>query len=254
MTNPSPPPAVEPGPVDQPGHETRPPRNDILDLGRLRRSTDDRRIAGVAAGLARHLDIDPIIVRVTLVVLVFFGGSGLLLYGAAWLLVPEEGSPSQPLGLDDRNRNIGLIGVGVLAALAALGDFAGAFWFPWPLVIIGLLVVWFLRRSEKGPRPPGQWYAQTAHAQAAPASVPAQGPPPPYAPYDPTAYARPRNPRKQGPILFWFTLAMLATAIGTLSFIDVSGADVPAAAYPALGLALTGVMLAVGAFWGAPGA
>ena len=44
-----------------------------------------------AGGLARHLDIDPIIVRVALVVLVFFGGSGLLLYGAMWLLVPEEG-------------------------------------------------------------------------------------------------------------------------------------------------------------------
>ena len=61
-------------------------------------------MAGVAGGLARHLDIDPIIVRVALVVLVFFGGSGLLLYAAGWLLVPEEGTNDQPLGLDERSR------------------------------------------------------------------------------------------------------------------------------------------------------
>ena len=98
MTNTSPPPPVEPGPDHHEPQGPRTSRNEILDLGRLRRSTDDRRIAGVAGGLARHLDIDPIIVRVALVVLVFFGGSGLLLYGAIWLLVPEEGSPAQPLG------------------------------------------------------------------------------------------------------------------------------------------------------------
>ena len=65
-------------------------RDEIRDLGRLRRSRDDRKIAGVAGGLARHLDVDPIILRVALVVLVFFGGAGLLIYGAGWLLVPEE--------------------------------------------------------------------------------------------------------------------------------------------------------------------
>ena len=122
MTNTSPPPAVEPGPDHHEPQGPRTSRNEILELGRLRRSVDDRRIAGVAGGLARHLDIDPIIVRVALVVLVFFGGSGLLLYGAIWLLAPEEGSPAQPLGLDDRNRNIALIGTGVLAAIAAVGD------------------------------------------------------------------------------------------------------------------------------------
>ncbi|UUZ57977.1 PspC domain-containing protein [Nocardioides sp. B-3] len=153
MTNTSPPPAADPG--EQQGPRTT--RNEVLELGRLRRASDDRHIAGVAGGLARHLDIDPIIVRVALVVLVFFGGSGLLLYGAMWLLVPEEGSPAEPLGLDDRNRNIALIGTGVLAAIAAVGDFAGAFWFPRPLVIIGLLVVWFLNRKEKSDQQPATY-------------------------------------------------------------------------------------------------
>lgn len=254
MTNTSPPPAT--GPEQHQG--PRVTRNDVLELGRLRRSIDERRVAGVAGGLARHLDIDPIIVRVALVVLVFFGGSGLLLYGALWLLVPEEGSPAQPLGLDDRNRNVALLGTGVLAAIAAVGDFAGAFWFPWPLVIVALLVVWFLNRKESHEQQPSSYSTGQPGWQSQP--VPVSGDPTtdlassaPSSPYQPYPYARPRNPRKRGPILFWFTLALIATGLGTLGLIDVSGTAVPDPAYPALALALTGAMLLLGAFWGRAG-
>ena len=100
-------------------------RDEIKDLGRLRRSVTDRHVAGVAGGIARHLDIDAIIVRVALVVVVFFGGAGLLLYVGAWLLVPEEGTDDEPLGLDRRSRSIALAGVGILALLSAVGDWAG---------------------------------------------------------------------------------------------------------------------------------
>jgi phage shock protein PspC (stress-responsive transcriptional regulator) len=47
-------------------------------------------IAGVCGGLARYFNIDPVIVRVAAVALVFAGGAGLLAYLAAWLLVPDE--------------------------------------------------------------------------------------------------------------------------------------------------------------------
>src|SRR5215207_6964957 len=111
-------------------------RDEVRDLARIRRSATDRKLAGVAGGLARHLDIDPVILRVAFVVLAFFGGAGLILYGALWLLLPEEGHESAaPLGLDDRSRSIALILVGVVAGLALLGDSAGAFHFPWPLAI-----------------------------------------------------------------------------------------------------------------------
>ena len=60
----------------------------------LRRSQSDRVLGGVAAGFARWLGIDPVIVRVVLVVLAVFGGSGLLLYLIGWLFIPEEGAPS----------------------------------------------------------------------------------------------------------------------------------------------------------------
>ena len=75
----------------------------MRDVNRLRRSTSDRYIAGVAGGLGRHFDIDPTIIRVLLAVLTFFGGAGLLIYGAVWLFVPEDGQDRAPieLGPDD---------------------------------------------------------------------------------------------------------------------------------------------------------
>jgi phage shock protein PspC (stress-responsive transcriptional regulator) len=60
---------------------------------RLYRSREDRMIAGVCGGLADYFGIDPAIVRVAAVVLVFAGGAGLLAYLAAWLLVPDQGTP-----------------------------------------------------------------------------------------------------------------------------------------------------------------
>ena len=57
----------------------------------LRRLVEDRMLAGVAAGTARYLGADVTIVRILLVALVLFGGAGIPLYLAAWLLVPEEG-------------------------------------------------------------------------------------------------------------------------------------------------------------------
>jgi hypothetical protein len=64
---------------------------------------------------------------------------------------------------------------------------------------------------------------------------------------------RPVNPRKKGPILFWFTLGVIAVALGALGVIDLSGVSVAPSAYPALALAVSAVALLVGAFWGRAG-
>lgn len=226
------PPHAPPEPAAGPTRDgPRVTREEVRDLGRLRRSVDEAKIAGVAAGLARHLDIDPIIVRVALVVLVFFGGAGLFLYFAAWLLVPEEHSTQQPLGLDDRSRSIALVGTGLLAGLAAIGDWAGAFWLPWPIVIVGLLVLMFLDRSRR--------------RRPVPAAPSGEG-------YD-ASYEPQRDPRRRGPVLLWFALALIATGVGVLGVVDVSGVDVVGSAYPALTLAITAAMLLLGAFWGRAG-
>jgi phage shock protein PspC (stress-responsive transcriptional regulator) len=58
----------------------------------LYRPVHDRMLAGVASGLARYFGVDVLLVRITLVVLVFVGGIGLALYLASWLLIPEEGT------------------------------------------------------------------------------------------------------------------------------------------------------------------
>jgi phage shock protein PspC (stress-responsive transcriptional regulator) len=58
----------------------------------LRRPHDARMIAGVAAGAADYFGIDVTIVRILLVVLALFGGAGVPLYLAGWLLVPDQGS------------------------------------------------------------------------------------------------------------------------------------------------------------------
>ena len=58
----------------------------------LRRSTDDRMLAGVAGGLARYLDVDATLVRIAFVVLTVVGGAGVPLYLASWLLIPEDGA------------------------------------------------------------------------------------------------------------------------------------------------------------------
>jgi phage shock protein PspC (stress-responsive transcriptional regulator) len=264
--------------TEQPGPGTPPPsgprvtRDEMKDLGRLRRSVTDRHVAGVAGGIARHLDVDPILVRVALVVAAFFGGAGLLLYVAAWILVPEEGTTDEPLGLDQRNRTIALAGVGVLALLAAMGDWAGAFWFPWPLAIVAAIAIWFLHRKEKSTPTSGYGYdgyaapSHTGDAAVSQAYAPGEAPtaesaaPDPAAPYawvPPTSYApaprQPRNPRRRGPILFGPTMAMIFLAIGVLAVVDIYGVPVADSAYPALALGIIATMLIVGSFWGRAG-
>jgi phage shock protein PspC (stress-responsive transcriptional regulator) len=56
----------------------------------LLRSRDDRVLAGVAGGLGRWLDVDPVIFRVTFGVLSLFGGLGILAYLVGYLLIPDE--------------------------------------------------------------------------------------------------------------------------------------------------------------------
>ena len=57
----------------------------------LRRSADDRMLAGVAGGIARYLDVDVTLVRVIFAALTLFSGAGLALYVAGWLLLPADG-------------------------------------------------------------------------------------------------------------------------------------------------------------------
>jgi phage shock protein C len=57
---------------------------------KLHRSRKDKKIAGVAGGLAEYFNVDPTLIRVLFVVLAIFGGAGLVLYLAMWIIVPQE--------------------------------------------------------------------------------------------------------------------------------------------------------------------
>ena len=58
--------------------------------GRIHRSTRDRKLAGVCGGIAEWLGVDPTIVRLAWAVLTLGWGSGVLLYIACVLILPEE--------------------------------------------------------------------------------------------------------------------------------------------------------------------
>jgi phage shock protein C len=65
---------------------------------RLYRCTHDRKIAGVASGLAEYFELDPTLVRILWFVSIFFGGLGLLLYIGMAIIVPNEPFVSAPVG------------------------------------------------------------------------------------------------------------------------------------------------------------
>ena len=58
----------------------------------LSRPVHGRMLGGVAAGIARYLDVDVTIIRILFAALTLIGGSAVLLYLVAWLLIPEDGA------------------------------------------------------------------------------------------------------------------------------------------------------------------
>ena len=69
---------------------------------RLFRDTEHGMIAGVAAGIGAFLGIDPLVVRLLFVLLVFAGGAGVLIYIVLWLLVPPAKTHSDHLQMQGR--------------------------------------------------------------------------------------------------------------------------------------------------------
>ncbi len=257
----------------QQDQQTRPgvAAENLRNFERLHRSATDRKIAGVAGGLGRHLNIDPTVLRVLFVVLALFGGAGLVLYGVAWLIVPVEGSERSVIQTSPSTRNVVLIVVGVIAALLVVGDSWNGIGFPWPLAIIAVAVVlWMVNRDRSSnqtrPDAPGGPYPDQYAATGGPASegtstmsgTSTSYPPPAGPPSDagwqapPTPYQPPPARVDRGPTLFGPTLALIAIALGVLGLFDTVN-DVPVAAYAAIALAIIGVMLLVGSVAGRPG-
>ncbi len=101
----------------------------------LRRSNTDKIIAGVCGGLAQYFGVDPVLIRLIMVGLVFAGGVSLLIYPILWLIMPAQvgaaasGQPEvtrfdsqtgqpimAPVRTEQRQRILGmvLLGIGLL--------------------------------------------------------------------------------------------------------------------------------------------
>lgn len=100
---------------------------------RLTRATGDRMVGGVAAGVARHFDLDPALVRIAFVILAFFGGAGLALYAAAAVLLPvDDGTPAYLSSTSSTGKVVAGVLVLVLIVSVPFGE-------PWFLIWPGLV-------------------------------------------------------------------------------------------------------------------
>lgn len=57
---------------------------------RLYRSSSDKQLGGVCGGIAKYLELDPSLVRIGSVLLLFVAGTGFLAYLVAWLVIPLD--------------------------------------------------------------------------------------------------------------------------------------------------------------------
>ena len=129
---------------------------------RLYRATDGRVLAGVARGLADHLGIDVLYVRLAFVVLAAAGGAGIVTYGLFWVFAPQN--PYEHAEPRDRERDItmlltlGSLTIGGLLLLNAIGLGIGL-GLGVPLVAVGLGVSMLWRQADDDQRE--RWRART---------------------------------------------------------------------------------------------
>lgn len=122
---------------------------------RPRRPRSGRVFAGVAAGIARRYGIDPVLVRVVLVVSAIYGGSGLVFYLLGWLLLAADEDEVAPLeALLHRGRSSMSPTMTVLLCLALIPTIGFVRWghlstvFGFALLLAAL---WWLHRTRGGP-------------------------------------------------------------------------------------------------------
>lgn len=111
---------------------------------RLYRSKTNRVIAGVAGGIAEYFAIDPVLIRLIFILLLFAGGMGILIYLLAWILVPENPNASAQI---NETRGSVILGI-ILLIIGVIFLFRNLFhWFHfgivWPaiLIILGIYLI-----------------------------------------------------------------------------------------------------------------
>lgn len=91
---------------------------------RIVRSRHHKVVAGVCDGAGRYFEVDPVIFRIVLAVLSLTGGIGLIVYGMAWLVIPQEGEDQSEAHRLLSGRVEGTALTAVLIALVGCGLYA----------------------------------------------------------------------------------------------------------------------------------
>lgn len=90
-------------PRDFGDEEAEKPADDTATSKRLFRDTEHGMLAGVCAGIAKYLGVDPVWVRLAFVAMVLLGASGILLYIVLWIVVPEAKTTSERLQMQGKS-------------------------------------------------------------------------------------------------------------------------------------------------------
>lgn len=96
-----------------------PPQSGSSRPRKLQRSAD-RKIGGVAGGLAEYFDIDPVIARLGFIVALFAGGAGVIAYLIAWIVLPESDDEPTPGASRSVDRST-VLGVALLSIAIVIG-------------------------------------------------------------------------------------------------------------------------------------
>ena len=216
-------------------------------------------LGGVAGGLGDYFNVDPLLIRIAFVGLMIFGGAGLVLYLVAWLLMPAEGQDMSPVEAFLRRiglppQRIGWIAVGVVAVIVIStfpigGPFDGSsYLFIGPLGIppvmfwaVAVIVVGYLliRRRE------------TAHAAPGVAAAPAVGKPAEATILPQRAAPAVKAPPRPSSPLGLYTYGAVLLTIGLLALVSqVADVSVSPGQFFGAALAVLGIGLVVGAWWG----
>ncbi len=122
---------------------------------RLYRSKKNSVIAGVCGGLAEYFDIDPTIVRIVAVILIFASGIGLLAYLISWIVIPQRTEERQEEIVEDKteaNKYLpGMILI-LLGLIFLLNNVLPWFGFGklWPLILVALGIVLLAKALSGG--------------------------------------------------------------------------------------------------------
>lgn len=221
----------------------------VRGIADVKRSSDDRMVAGVCSGVARYLNIDPVILRVILAALTFVGFAGAILYVAGWLLLPADNEDksiaARLFKLDDNEKQfrvVGLIVAGVVAITAGTGSFGGNWDASFPLfalISLAAIYFWIIRPSQR---------RKERAAQTLTLPAPADGETPHQTIATQQLSAGPKTP--WSPILTLVTLSTAVIAVGGVALYASAHDALPWTTYALATLSVIAIGLLVGTFWG----